>query len=189
MLLDLVTKSRSVRRFDHTFQIDCKTLRDLVELARLSPTGANLQPLKYFLSYSSETNALIFPNLAWAGYLRDWKGPETGEQPSGYIIILGDRNIKESFGIDPGIAAQSIMLGAAETGLGGCMIASVKKESLAMALNLPEHLEILLVLALGKPNETIIIESVPESGDIRYYRDHQSRHHVPKRSLDELIVD
>ena len=124
----------------------------------------------------------------WAGYLRRWSGPEEGERPSAYIVILGDTEIRKSFGCDHGIAAQSIMLGATERGLGGCMIASIDRSELRQVLDIPKHYEILLILALGKPKEKVVIEEVGPDGNIQYYRDAQGVHHVPKRSLDELIL-
>jgi nitroreductase len=124
----------------------------------------------------------------WAGYLTDWSGPAEGEKPSAYMVILGDKNIAESFSCDHGIAAQSIMLGAVEKGLGGCIIASINKKELTRVLNIPSHYEILLVLALGKPSETVVIENVESDGDIKYWRDSDDIHHVPKRLLDDLII-
>lgn len=188
MMKDLIKKSRSYRRFHQDFTIEQKTLKELVELARLCPSTANLQPLKYFLSSDAEKNALIFPHLIWAAYLKDWDGPEEGERPSAYIIILGDTEITENFGCDHGIAAQSILLGAAEKGLGGCMIGLIKREGLQKALHLPSRYQILLVLALGKPKETVIIEEVGPDSDIKYWRDSDDKHHVPKRRIDDLII-
>ncbi len=185
----LVKMNRSYRRFDESHHIDGEILLELVELARFSPTGNNMQPLKFWLSNTQEENKLIFPHLGWAGSLKDWKGPKEGERPTAYIIILGDREIQFNFGVDHGIAAQSIMLGAAEKGLGGCMIGSAKREGLRKDLNIPERFKILLVLALGKPVETVVTEPLKQEGEIRYYRDAEGVHHVPKRSLDELIVN
>ncbi|MBN2501090.1 MAG: nitroreductase family protein [Anaerolineales bacterium] len=191
MLTDLIRKNRSYRRFEESHAIDTETLRGLVDLARLSASGANMQPLKYLLTNTPEQNAKVFPHLGWAGYLAYWHGPEEGERPSAYIIILGDTEIKEAqhMGIDPGIAAQSIMLGAAEKGLGGCMLGSIQKDALRQDLNIPAHYEILLVLALGKPAESVLLEDLPEDGSIKYYRDEADVHHVPKRALDEIIVE
>jgi len=188
-LKELVLKNRSYRRFHQGVPVELETLRELVDLARNSASGANKQPLKYILSCEPEKNAVIFPQLGWAAYLKDWPGPVEGERPSAYIVILGDKNIKESFGPDHGIAAQSILLGATERGLGGCIIATIRKENLRQALNIPEHCEILLVLALGVPEETVVLEVVGPDGDIKYWRDEQGVHHVPKRSLDEIILD
>ena len=188
MLKDLVRKNRSYRRFYQDVPMDLETLQSLVNLARLSASGANRQPLKYILSCDAETNARIFPHTRWAGYLKDWPGPAEGERPAAYIVILGDTEIHKSFGCDHGIAAQSMMLGAAERGFGGCMIGSIDKKGLRQVLDIPERYEILLALALGKPRETVLIEDVGPDGDIKYYRDDEDVHHVPKRSLDELIL-
>ncbi|MDO9579116.1 MAG: nitroreductase family protein [Bacteroidales bacterium] len=187
-LKDLIYKTRSYRRFDGSHNIDLKTLEKFVDLARLSASGANRQPLKYLIYNTPNDCERIFPSLAWAGYLVDWNGPEKGERPSGYIIILGDKSITEIFGVDHGIAAQSIMLGATEEGLGGCMVASLMLDKLRNDLRIPDKFEILLVLALGKPVEKIIIDDI-KNGDVKYWRDSQHNHHVPKRKLDELIVN
>jgi len=189
VLVDLVKKSRSYRRFEQDFEISRSMLLQLIELAQFSPTGMNLQPLKFYLSNSPEDNARIFSTLAWAGYLKDWGGPIDGERPSAYIIILGDKSIKTNFGIDHGIAAQSILLGATEMGLGGCMIASVQRDVLCSELNITDQYEILLVLALGKPIEKVILEDLDASGNTRYYRDELGGHHVPKRKLEDLVIN
>jgi hypothetical protein len=120
--------------------------------------------------------------------LTDWGGPAEGERPAAYIVILNDTTIAKVPGVDYGIAAQSIMLGAAERGLGGCMIGSIEKDALRKVLDIPDQFEIVLVLALGKPAEKVVIEDVGPDGNIRYYRDDQDVHHVPKRTLEELIV-
>ena len=189
MLKDLIKTNRSYRRFYEDHPIDYETLLELIELARLSPSGANLQPLKFILSNNEEKNAKIYPYLGWAGYLKDWDGPESGERPAAYIIILGDTTIRKSFGVDPGIAAQSILLGAVEKGLGGCMLASIKKDDLRAELQIPQEMEITLVLALGEPKEKIVMDPIGEDGSIKYWRDEDAVHHVPKRALDSLILD
>ena len=188
MIRDLILKNRSYRRFHQEIDIKLETLRELVDLARLSGSARNAQPLKYILSCEPQRNSLIFPHLAWAGYIKGWSGPREGERPSAYIIILGDTEISRSFGCDHGVAAQSIMLGATEKGLGGCIIASIEKEGLRKALQIPPRYEILLVMALGKPKETVVIGTAEDSGDIKYWRDNKGVHHVPKRPLDSIII-
>ncbi len=188
MIDDVVRRSRSYRRFYQETAIGMDTLRELVDLARYSPSGGNLQPLKYILSADPEKNGLIFQHLVWAGYLKDWPGPEEGERPSAYIILLGDTEISKSVALDHGISAQTIILGATSRGFGGCMIATINKEELRKDLNIPPRYEILLVLALGKPKETVVIDIVGPDGDIKYWRDDKHVHHVPKRPLDEIII-
>lgn len=187
MLKELISANRSYRRFHEDVAISEATLRKLVDLARLSASGGNVQPLKYMLSCEPEENALIFPHMAWAGYLADWPGPAEGERPAAYIIILLDKEIADSAGCDYGIAAQSILLGATERGFGGCMIGSIRRAELRKTMAIPDRYAILLAIALGQPKETVLIDTAAD-GDIKYWRDDQDRHHVPKRSLDEIIL-
>jgi nitroreductase len=188
MIADLVHANRSCRRFHEDHPVDGNTLEELVDLARLSASGANLQPLKYILACQPRKNAEIFSCLGWAAYLKDWPGPEPGERPTAYIVILGDTTISKDFGVDHGIAGQSMLLGAREKGLAGCMLATVNRKDLRNILEIEAHLKILLVLAIGKPKEEIVIETVGSDGSIRYWRDSKGVHHVPKRPLQEIIV-
>jgi nitroreductase len=185
----LTRANRSIRRFKENHRISDKQLWKLINLVRQSASCANLQPLKFILSNTAEKNQLIFPTLSWAGYIKEWTGPEEGERPSAYIILLGDTEITKSFQYDAGIASQSITLGAAEMGLGGCLIGSIKRDMLRGALSIPERYEILLVIALGKPAEEVLIEDIGVGGDIKYWRDGKEIHHVPKRRLKDLILD
>lgn len=187
MIRDLILKNRSYRRF-YEEAIERETLRELVDLARCSASAANRQPLKYILSCTPERNADVFSTLSWAGALKDWPGPSQGERPSAYIVILGDTSINKTFGVDHGIAAQSIMLGAVDRGLGGCMLGAVDRGRLRKLLDIPEQYEVLLVLALGKPKEKVVLEEMGPSDDFRYWRDDESVHHVPKRRLDDIII-
>lgn len=188
MLENLIRKNRTCRRFFQSRAIPMNTLNELVNLGRLSASAANRQPLKYVVSCDPEINAQIFFCLAWAAYLKDWPGPAEGERPAAYIVILGDTAIATDFWCDHGIAAQSILLGAREKGLAGCMLGAIDREKLRGILNLGEHLKILLVLALGVPREEVVIEPVGPDGSIRYWRDGRGVHHVPKRSLDDIII-
>lgn len=188
MIRDLVLKNRSYRRFDQDIAIEAGTLRELVDLARLSASAANMQPLRYILCCDPRKNAVVFGHLAWAAYLKDWPGPAEGERPAAYIIILEDTKLDYPLRCDHGIAAQSILLGATERGLGGCIIGAIDKRGLRKVLGIPQRYEMLLVLALGKPKETVVVETTGPSGDIKYWRDGAGVHHVPKRPLDEVII-
>ena len=192
-LKELVYKNRSYRRFYEDVEIGKQQLIDLVDLARMTPSPKNLQALKFFVNNDRVLNEKIFETLAWAAYLKNWAGPEKGERPSAYIFILADKKISPDIAKDylytaSGYVAQSMLLGAADLGFGGCTIAAFKKKELHEIVKLPEHLEIMLVLALGKPKENIIITEADATGDIKYYRDENGNHYVPKRNLDDLIV-
>ncbi len=186
-ILDLVSACRSYRRFDERVPVGEPALRDLVELARRTPSAANRQPLRYVLSCAPDWNQKIFETLAWAAYLADWPGPAPGERPTAYIVVLVDSSISQAADVDVGIAAQTILLGAVERGLGGCMFGAIRRQELAERLSLPAHLPIALVIALGAPVEQVVLEGLPADGSIRYYRDAGQVHHVPKRSMEELV--
>jgi nitroreductase len=186
MIRELIMKNRSYRRFDASVKLDENQIKEWIELARFSASGRNMQPLKYVISTSEKINSLIFPNLGWAGYLKEWIGPAENERPVAYVVVLLDKKLAETYYCDDGIAIQSILLGATEAGFGGCIIGSVNKSKVAKILQLPENLEILWVVALGKPVEKVVLETA-ENGEIKYWRDEAKIHHVPKRPLEELI--
>lgn len=188
MVKELILKNRSYRRFYQEKSIEMDTLRELIDLARLSPCGGNRQNLKFMLSNTKEKNYEISKCVFWAAYFKDWDGPEEGEKPSAYIIVVRDTSLGSSVSPDEGIAVQSILLGAVEKDLGGCIIANVDRKNLREKLNIDERYEIALVIALGYPREKVVIETVDKSGDVKYWRDENQVHHVPKRTLDDLIL-
>lgn len=185
---ELLAKSRSYRRFHEDRSLARQTLVELVELTRRCPSAANRQPLKFLVVADPEENAKVFRRLRWAGALGDWPGPAEGQRPTGYIVILGDTEITTQFSVDPGIAAQSMLLAAVERGLGGCMLGSIDRDGLRADFHIPEHLAIALVVALGEPDETIVLETMKSPDQIDYWRDADGVHHVPKRPLDEILV-
>jgi len=186
MIRDLIIKNRSYRRFDFSVKISMEQIEKWIGLARFSPSSRNMQPLKYVISTDEEINKKIFSNLSWAGYLTDWPGPEEGERPVAYIAVMLDKSISEKYDCDDGIAIQSILLGATEDGFGGCIIGSVNKNNVSEILELPDRFELLWIIALGKPVEKIVLED-SAGDDIKYWRDKDKIHHVPKRPLEELI--
>lgn len=185
MLKDLVIKNRSTRRYHQEIPVDRETLLELIELARFSPSGGNRQLLKYYLACETAKNEIIYSHISLGG------DPPKGERPAAYIIIMNDTQLG-TYGpteVDHGIAAQSILLGATEKGLGGCMVGMINRKELRKALNIPERYEILLVLTIGKPKESYVFEPVdPATGNVRGWWDEQGVRHVPKRSLEDLII-
>ncbi len=184
MLRDMILRNRSYRRFKEGQEISEDLVLSLIELARFSPSAANKQAVKFMPVVSRQKREKVFQSLSWAGYLNYWKGPETGEKPVAYIIFLTkeDRN---SLFIDIGIYAQSILLGAVNVHLGGCMFGSINREKLRSELNIPDEYKIPLIIALGYPDETIVLEDT--SDDIKYWRDENDVHHVPKRVMSDLL--
>mgnify|MGYP001549440829 CR=1 FL=1 len=184
----LVIANRSCRRFDASRAIEHQELADLVDLARQTASAANMQPLKYVTCRDPETNQQIYDCLGWAAYLKDWKGPEESERPAGYIVILGDTSVASKFWCDHGITSQTMLLGARAMGLGGCIFASINKKKLKDILQIADHLEVMLVVAIGTPVETAVIDPINPGDSIKYYRDESQVHHVPKRKLEDILI-
>ena len=189
-MLDIIKKTRTFRRFNQDKKLSEETLKELVELARLGGSARNCQPWQYLLITDPGTCNEIFPYLGWAGYLTDWKGPAEGERPAAYILCLLNRDWlkgseKEAW-FDLGLATQNLLLGAMEKGIGGCRIMSFSPK-IADRFEFPDNLGLSLVIALGYPVETVVLEDTGPDGDIRYYRDDRQIHHVPKRPLSDII--
>ncbi|HKK66180.1 MAG TPA: nitroreductase family protein [Clostridia bacterium] len=188
-VIDLVTKSRSYRRFDQSVQIPEQELKECIEAARRAPSGANLQPLRFHLTTEKPEADNLFPLLKWAGYLSDWDGPEEGERPTAYVTVLRDIEVKDvASKTDAGIAMQTIMLSAVEKGYGGCIFASINRKEWARLIGVDDRYEILFVMALGSPVEEVKLEDAADKDDIKYYRDENQVHHVPKRRVSDLLV-
>lgn len=185
---DIVKRNRSCRRFDQSREVPLAVLEELAGLARYCASGRNVQPLRYALVADRAKNAEIFPALNWAGYLKEWPGPEEGERPAAYIVMLSEGAGGPWIRADVGIAAQTMLLGAVELGLGGCMIGTINKDMVAAALGISEEFEIQLVLALGVPVETVVVDDQEPGGDCKYWRDDKGVHHVPKLRAADVVV-
>lgn len=191
MIKDIIKKSRSYRIFDENYKLSKQDLIDLIELARFSPCGKNGQYLRFIPIYKEEVLKEIYPCLAWAAYLKDWKGPTEGERPTGIILVVSkEGNLNDPIlACDMGIVSQSIMLGAVEKNLGGCMIRALNRNKIYDVLNLSDDYIIHIALAIGKPAQEVIIENIHENEDIKYWMDKDNTHHVPKIILEDLVID
>jgi len=187
-LIDLVTRNRSYRKFRFEKKVKLEQLTDLVALARLTPSSKNRQPLKYVLVTAEKDCRFVFQQLKWAWFLKDWAGPSLSEQPPAYIVVAVDKNLNEQADIDAGIVSQTMLLGATEMGLGGCIIRTVNRYELKKHFQLPDFYDIILVIALGYPDQAIQIEPVSEKGETAYYETPDGVHVVPKRALEDLII-
>jgi nitroreductase len=188
-LRELVLKNRSYRRFYEDEPITRESLEKWLDTARQTASAANRQPLKYILACEKEINAQIFSTLKWAGYLPEWGGPAAGERPAAYLVILLDKSIAPEGSFDPGIVGQTFLLAAVEDGFGGCMVGSIDRKALSEILEIDkETYYILLVIALGKPKEKVTLEEIEADGSIKYWRDENHVHHVPKRKLKDIIL-
>ncbi len=186
--IELISRARTYRRFDQK-PLPEGFLNRMVQYARLSPSSGNMQFLKFITIEKKENRDKLFPLLAWAKALEDWDGPAENEQPTGYVVIVLDKQISANPSCDHGIVGQSMVLGAAAEGVGCCMIGSFGKSSVKVALGLEEHQDPCLVMAFGYSGEKVILEDMKEQGSTAYYRDENDVHHVPKRLMGRLLID
>lgn len=186
-LRELLQRNRSYRRFRQDERLGESMLEGLVELTRYCASGRNLQPLKYRIVCGEKECAQIFPALAWAGYLPEWPGPEEGERPAAYLVQCLDTQLTENLLCDDGLQLEAITLGAVSLGLGTCIIKSFNAAAIKEALHLPASMKPLYVVALGVPEEVVEIEDM-QGDDVKYWRDENKIHHVPKRELKELLL-
>ncbi len=187
MINQYIRQNRSYRRFEQSVRIEEEQLLDWINNARLSGSAANLQQIRYFYTVEPIMCEELFPMTAWAGYLPDWKGPEEGERPTGYIILTAPNMENRMLGIDVGIASQSILLSATEAGFGGCMIGAFNREAVTSIVPLAKAYVPWLIIALGKPKESVHLEDISIQESVKYYRDDHDVHHVPKLKLSEIV--
>lgn len=185
-LKEMVLKNRSYRRFFQEKKITTDQLKSLIEVARLTPSAANRQPYKFKLICDEKMNENIYSCVKWAGYLKDWEGPKEGERPTGYIVMAAPNEVSAE--CDAGILGQTILLAAVEMGLGGCFMGSIDREQIAKWIGLSSEYKVVYVLALGYPKEEIVIEDIHADDDIKYYRDENEVHHVPKKMLEDILL-
>ena len=177
MIENLIKNNRSYRIFDESYKISIDMLKEMLNVARFTSSGRNMQTIRFLpITKASQLN-IIYENIKWAGYLKDWNGPVEGQRPTAFILFLSDEKIKKSPTFD------------IEEGLGGCMIGAFNRKNISQDLNLPQNYNIELILALGKPNQNVVIEDIKEGDDIKYWKDEDNTHHVPKIVLDDLIVE
>ena len=191
ILKELLEKDRSYRGYDETIELTKEELMDMVDCTRFCPSSVNKQPLQYYLAWKKETVDKIQQTTGWAKGLPELKLPHDGMCPTAFIVICQDTRIDESltrYQRDVGIVAHTILLRAVEMGFGGCMIGNFRLAELKESLSLPEYLAPMLVVALGKPKETIILKEVGKGEDVGYYRDDQDIHYVPKRKLEDIVL-
>ena len=184
MIYEKIANRRTIRKY-MSKGVSKEILLKCVDAARLSPSGANRQPLKYIVVNDPELLKVVFSTLSWAGYLPEYQ-PSEEEMPRAYIVILLDKNIRQNYGHDAGIAAMSISMVAYDEGLGSCILGAVDREKLRDILNVPDGLDIVLVVALGYPDENPIADEVRD-GDIKYWLDENGVLHVPKRDLKDIV--
>ena len=183
---EIALKRRSIRRF-RNIPIPYEILEKCVNAARLAPSAGNRQPLEYIIVDDEQLLPRIFDMLRWARYIAPAGDPPPGHRPTAYIVVLikkgaGYKNLED---FDAGLAVENMILVALEEGIGSCCIASINIDGLRELLSIPEDYIISLVLALGYPDESPLVEEFKESPE--YWKDKDNVLHVPKRGLRGIL--
>jgi len=182
---NIAQSRRSIRKFNQD-KIENETLIKYIDAARLAPSASNMQPIRYVIVNEDKNVKELFNFMSWAGYIKPEGNPKSGEEPTAYIVILADTNIRKTgYELDIGAAAQNIMLCAQEDGIGTCWLGAIDREKIKNMLSLEDNFVINTVIALGYPAEKPQTEL--ENGSTKYYKDQNGTLHVPKKGLEDVI--
>ena len=185
----LIHDTRSTRRYHAEKPVPMSALRDLINNARLMACARNAQTFRYLPIADKDHCDAIFPHLHWAGYLKDWDGPEPDERPSAYILLLNDDETAPADLVSAGLATAAITITATAWQLSTCIIGACdKKDILASLLPDRPQLSLVHVIAIGYGAETINIEPMVNKNDVKYWRSADGTHPVPKKELDDVII-
>ncbi len=188
MIKELLQKNRSVRRFAPMPKPSLEDLREWIGNLRFTASARNAQPLKYMIVQEEALCHQLCGKMAWAGYLKDWKGPASEEEPTAYIVQLLDTKLSAKARFDEGLQLEALRLQICEAGFASCIIVAFSQSEVKSLLGLGDDIQILSVVALGAPKEEVIITDIESPDDaIAYYRDEEGRHYVPKRKAEDLI--
>lgn len=185
-VLKLLTERRTIRKFKDT-KIPETLLEKYINVARLSPSAANLQPLKYVAVTKNETVCDILKCVKWAGYLKGTYSPKNDEIPQAFFAVLNDKNVSSPYSqFDAGAAIMAISTAAEEDGIGCCIIGSVDRGEVMKILDIDESFEILYLVAMGYKKENPEYVEM-ENDDVKYYLDNEKLK-VPKRKLCDVLI-
>ena len=185
-MLELVSKARTIRRFDTSKTITDADLMHVLECARRVASAGNLQRLRY-VTVNGEAAKSSFSNISLGGFLPPEKKPTEAVAPTAYVVISSytdepDANLL----IDVGISAEAMVLAAAEMGIAACMIRNFNKAHFTFEKEGKTAFPI-LVIALGYPAETAMAVDVNDGESLKYYKNDEDVNVVPKLMLEDLI--
>ena len=175
-----IEERRSIRKFEDR-PVPADILDQIIEAARLAPSGTNRQPWRFALLQESQrekiASAVVQPFVVEApavfvccldhrAYLRSHvedrmkelvRAEVISEEAAGYIYQrrmpeqVEEVRLPASAYIDLGIAVQNMVIAAASLGLGSCWVRLFNQEQVQQSLALPDHMEALVLLPVGYP--------------------------------------
>lgn len=185
-LKTLIQEARTTRRFKKDSTVDIKDLKEILDLARITSSAKNMQPIKYILVTQEEAVHKLAQTATWASHLKNWDQSED-ERPSAFILMLNDQMIDGFPMFDAGASFTAISLAAKAKGLATCPMASIDKELCKKLFVIPDCYDVMIGIAIGIGTENIKLIDT-ESFDTNYYREDDDTHVVPKRTLSSIIA-
>ena len=189
---DAIVQRRSIRVFkDESVPYDI--LEKCVNAARLAPSAMNRQLCEYVIVDDKQALAKVLDCAAkWAGASKPQGGWSPQGRPTAYIVSLINKELAAQIGcgsrntdFDAALAMENMVLVAEEEGLGSCVMTGIDRDRLQQALNIPAEYEVAMLLALGYPDEKVVIEE--SDGAVERRLDENGVRHVPKRKLKDII--
>ncbi|WP_072680941.1 nitroreductase family protein [Arcobacter sp. LA11] len=185
-LKTLIQDSRTTRRFKKDAIVNFEDLKEILDLARITSSAKNMQPIKYILVTNKDSVERLTQTAKWAAHLKDWEQKED-EKPSAFILMLNDQMIDGFPMFDAGASFTAISLAAKAKGLATCPMASIDKELCKELFVIPDCYDVMIGIAVGVGAENIKLVDTKKL-DTNYYRLEDETHCVPKRTLEQIIV-
>lgn len=182
---ELLLKNRSTRGYKTAYKVSLGELERIAGVCTRIPSARNQQVLRFRLVTHDSGADRVLPLVKMGAALPELHLPFPGTEPEAFIMVCSTVTENPMVDIDLGIAAQSMLLKAAEMGLNGLIIAAFNRTKLQEELSLPYPP--LLVIAIGKGDECIELVPITEGESHAYYR-RDGIHFVPKVRLPDLII-
>lgn len=182
-LSDAIASRRSIRKFKDQ-GISEETIRELLEAARLAPSGSNIQPSRFVIVQSPAAKeaiggctpykfitkaAVIFVCCADLG-AQDSRNRrimelvnegafegidiDMNDPAATTTSVVGEAAIKASLSMNVAIAVEHIALKAVDLGLGSCWLGRFDRDKVKTYLDLEDHILPVMLLPVGYPDQS-----------------------------------
>jgi nitroreductase len=188
---DAIRNRRSIRRYKQK-PVDDKLLLELIDSARLAPSGGNMQHIRFVVIRTPELARKVFALTGWGGTVKPKRDPVWGKDaPLAFIAVTAaSETVKTLRHIhaDAGAAIQNMLLKAVDLGLGTCWIGNFKEENVSSVIGLNTDMKTMYLVAVGYPDESPVQEDIGAGDSNKYFLDDKDVIHVPKFKADAITI-
>jgi len=181
----LLLWNRSYRGYDKSYIVHRRQLEAIVAVNTKVASSVNTQKLRFHIVTKGTEADKVNAHIRMGRGLPELHLPFPGTEPEAFIIVCSTCPENSGVLIDLGISLQSMLLKAVELGLGGLIIRNMDRDEIASELSLA--LTPVAVLAIGRPAEKVVLDTVHEGDSLNYYR-RDGVHHVPKLAAEDLLI-